>query len=207
MSCWNTLPHQQEGLQEHPAVGHRQGSKDSTCSCGCTALLCRGLPVASPGKWYHSPGMQYYRQLDAPERLALFRGLTDGLGVQAAEVDAAAAAWQQLRQQQQQAGSGAPDADGHHQEHSGSSSSAPSSTAAPDLLLKAAERLAGAATPLYARLFVPISQQPGGIKFLVDLRAELLQVGWGCQCMGKHPGSSLGRLRCRLQGSMPAGKA
>ncbi|KAL4451334.1 hypothetical protein ABPG77_009406 [Micractinium sp. CCAP 211/92] len=119
--------------------------------------------------------MQYYRQLDAPERLALFRGLTDGLGVQAAEVDAAAAAWQQLRQQQQQAGSGAPDADGHHQEHSGSNTSAPSSGAAPDLLFKAAERLAGAATPLYARLFVPISQQPGGIKFLVDLRAELLQ--------------------------------
>ena len=38
----------------------------------------------------------------------------------------------------------------------------------------AARHLAAAAQPLYSRLFVPISQQPGGIKFLVDLRADLL---------------------------------
>ena len=103
--------------------------------------------------------MQYYKQLDGVDRRALFHSLTTSFGTQAAEVDAAAAAWQQLRQRHQQAGA--------------------AGAAAAEPLLKAAAQLAGAATPLYSRLFVPMSQQPGGIKFLVDMRAELLQVRCG----------------------------
>jgi hypothetical protein len=119
--------------------------------------------------------MQYYKQLDSVDKRALFHSLTAGFGTQAAEVDAAAAAWQQLRQRHQQAGA--------------------AGAAAAEPLLKAAAQLAGAATPLYSRLFVPMSQQPGGIKFLVDMRAQLMQV----RCSGHLPVPiAAGRTHTRL---------
>ncbi|KAI7836009.1 hypothetical protein COHA_010093 [Chlorella ohadii] len=104
--------------------------------------------------------IQYYRRLDGIDRLALFHNLTASFGVQAAEVDAAAASWQALRAQ-------------HAQPPSGLASDTVALGGEP--LVKAAAALAAAATPRYARLFVPLSQQPGGIKFLVDMRADLLQ--------------------------------
>ncbi|KAG2441342.1 hypothetical protein HYH02_009935 [Chlamydomonas schloesseri] len=45
-----------------------------------------------------------------------------------------------------------------------------------DVAYRAADRLASAATPLYSQLFVPISQAPDGMKFLVDMRADLMAV-------------------------------
>ncbi|BDA42669.1 Malonyl-CoA decarboxylase, mitochondrial [Coccomyxa sp. Obi] len=44
-----------------------------------------------------------------------------------------------------------------------------------DAVFKAAERVRQASLPLYTMLFVPISNQPKGLKFLVDLRADVLE--------------------------------
>ena len=79
-------------------------------------------------------------------------------------MDAAAATWQQLRRHQGAAAAAA--------------AAAPGNVSAPgqDPLHKAAAQLCEAASPLYARLFVPLSQQAGGIKLLVDMRADLLAV-------------------------------
>lgn len=119
--------------------------------------------------------MQYYRHLDSADRLALFHSLTASFGVQAGEVDAAAATWKALRAHQ------VASADGTAGPSAAAAAAAvpPGNVDAPgsEPLLKAAAALAAAATPRYARLFVPLSQQPGGIKFLVDMRADLLQVG------------------------------
>ncbi len=117
--------------------------------------------IPSPSK-PPPPPPQYFHRLDGIDRLALFHSLTASFGVQAAEVDAAAASWQALRAQ-------------HAQPPSGLASGTAALGGEP--LVKAAAALAAAATPRYARLFVPLSQQPGGIKFLVDVRADLLQVG------------------------------
>ena len=43
-------------------------------------------------------------------------------------------------------------------------------------LARATARLAGAAQPLYTQLLLPISHEHQGLQFLVDLRADLLQV-------------------------------
>ncbi|EFN50856.1 hypothetical protein CHLNCDRAFT_141775 [Chlorella variabilis] len=108
---------------------------------------------------------QCYHELGRPERLALFRSLTATFGIQAHELDTAVAAWQHLRQQQQQ--------QAEQQKLGGEVG--PTAGPAPDQLFKAAAQLSAAATPLYTRLLSPLSQQPGGIKFLVDMRGELLQ--------------------------------
>lgn len=118
--------------------------------------------------------MQYYRHLDSADRLALFHSLTASFGVQAGEVDAAAATWKALRAHQVASADGTVGASA-----AAAAAVPPGNVDAPgsEPLLKAAAALAAAATPRYARLFVPLSQQPGGIKFLVDMRADLLQVG------------------------------
>ena len=107
------------------------------------------------------PPLQHYRSLPRSERLALLRSLVTAFGVQASEVDAAAAAWQALRAQQA----------------AGDARAWPGNVAAPggEPLLKAAAQLAGAATSAFQRLIPALAQQPGGIRFLVDVRAELLQ--------------------------------
>ncbi|KAJ9529810.1 hypothetical protein QJQ45_022240 [Haematococcus lacustris] len=43
-------------------------------------------------------------------------------------------------------------------------------------LSKAADRLAAAARPLYCHLLLPVSKEPGGIRFLTQLRADVLQL-------------------------------
>lgn len=138
-----------------------------------TALRLRhGKAQSSLPEQLMSVFVQYYRRLDRQDRLALLRTLTASFGVQAEEVDAAAATWRALRQHQQAAGGG-----GGVSGSSAGSSAGPGNVAAPgqEPLLKAAAQLAAAATPLYSRLFVPLSQQKGGIKFLADMRADLLQ--------------------------------
>ncbi len=60
-----------------------------------------------------------------------------------------------------------------------------------EALGKAARRLSAASQPLYTRLFVPISQQECGSKFLVDMRADLLQVSHS-QPACSHPCSLFG---------------
>ncbi|KXZ42130.1 hypothetical protein GPECTOR_198g346 [Gonium pectorale] len=43
-----------------------------------------------------------------------------------------------------------------------------------DALYRAADRLSSSCQPLYTQLFLPISQAPEGMKFLVDMRSDLL---------------------------------
>ena len=124
---------------------------------------------------------QCYHELGRPERLALFRSLTATFGIQAHELDTAVAAWQHLRQQQQQ--------QAEQQKLGGEVG--PTAGPAPDQLFKAAAQLSAAATPLYTRLLSPLSQQLGGIKFLVDMRGELLQVRVGVgEFLGKRASGS-----------------
>ena len=152
------------------AVGSILAWSSATDQCGmtCKAVAARPLPLLP----------QYYRRLDSIDRVSLFRSLTASFGVQAAEVDAAAATWQALRAHQAPP-LGATSASAAAA--AAATAAGPGNVAAPgsEPLLKAAAALAAAATPRYARLFVPLSQQPGGIKFLVDMRADLLQVGGG----------------------------
>jgi hypothetical protein len=147
-------------------------------------------------------------------------------------VDAAAQAWRQARSQQQGAAAVAAQQQQQQQqqaEQQQASSAAPAKpgTAAAaamgrsadplaraaaadypvpplDPLAKAAERLAAAATPLYSRLWVPLSQQPGGIKFLSDMRADLLQAGRGQERWGGGVGRSDRRRLSLLPPLFPA---
>ncbi|GIL95027.1 hypothetical protein Vretimale_1142, partial [Volvox reticuliferus] len=45
-----------------------------------------------------------------------------------------------------------------------------------DAVFRAADRISSACRPLYTQLFLPISQAPQGMKCLVDLRADLLDL-------------------------------
>jgi hypothetical protein len=138
-----------------------------------TALRLRqGKGQSSVPEQLLSLFVAHYRRLERPQQLPLFRSLASAFGVQAHEVDAAATAWQGLRAAQQVA---VPRVGGD----GGGAAEAAGMAAAPEQeqLLKAAAQLSAAASPLYGRLFVPLSQQPGGIQFLAGMRADLLQVG------------------------------
>lgn len=127
---------------------------------------CPFLPLTS---------REYYKRLDRPGQLALFHNLTRDFGVQRGEVEAAIAAWQQAAAA---VAAGAGSGGG-----AGAGPGAAGEQAA-DALGRAAQRLAAASQPLYSRLFVPVSQQPAGIKFLADLRTDLLE------CVRRQPAGS-----------------
>ncbi|GAB4820277.1 hypothetical protein N2152v2_007323 [Parachlorella kessleri] len=128
----------------------------------------------------------YYRRLDAGGRERLLRTLSQDFSVQSSEVDQAIVAWQQALQrsqkdrQQQQAAAGRSPV---QQEQQAQQQDAPDDQAA-EAVSRSAQRLAAASQPLYSRLFLPISQQHCGIKFLVDLRADLQE------CIRRQPRGS-----------------
>ncbi|KAK9816452.1 hypothetical protein WJX72_000493 [[Myrmecia] bisecta] len=93
--------------------------------------------------------MQVYRHVLPPsEKLNFLQLLATQFGVQGEAVKSAVDKWQQGE-------ASAEDWDG-------------------EVMLRSADRLQQACQPLYSSLFTPISNQPGGIKFLLDLRADVL---------------------------------
>ena len=92
----------------------------------------------------------HYRRLDWAGREELLGLMARDFGVQPAEVQAAVQAWSAAASRAGGAGT----------------------TAA----LHAARGLGQASQSLFSRLLVPLGQQPGGIKAVIDLRADLLRV-------------------------------
>ncbi|KAL3162959.1 hypothetical protein ABBQ32_009392 [Trebouxia sp. C0010 RCD-2024] len=90
--------------------------------------------------------VQVYRKaMNAEDRLRLFQLLCKDFGVQGAEVDKAVENWKQAASRGDEA------------------------------VLRSVEQLQQASQPLYNNLFLPFSNQPDGIKFLVDMRADVRQ--------------------------------
>ncbi|PNH05568.1 Malonyl-CoA decarboxylase, mitochondrial [Tetrabaena socialis] len=144
--------------------------------------------------------MQAYTGLRGPqERLAFFQLLYDEMGLMVDEVRSAAALWDTALLRAAAAAAAASPAAAAAASAAafsiGGAAGADNSAAAgagagsgtPPLRLRmggphdgavyrAAERLGSATRPLYTMLFVPVSQAPDGMKFLVDMRADLLQL-------------------------------
>lgn len=104
----------------------------------------------------------HYRLLDWTGREELLGLMARDFGVQQAEVEAAIKAW----------AAAAHRAGG-------------ASTAA----LHAARGLGQASQSLFSRLLVPLGQQPGGIKAVIDLRADLLRASSALPSRAADPGS------------------
>ncbi|KAG2437200.1 hypothetical protein HXX76_005864 [Chlamydomonas incerta] len=115
-----------------------------------------------------------YKQLrGTQERLDFFRLVTRELGLSVNEVNTAVRLWDSAVTR------GAAPATSTSASIVTSSSPDQQAVLPPlqwDAAYRAADRLASAATPLYSQLFVPISQAPDGMKFLVDMRADLMDV-------------------------------
>ncbi|KAG2495872.1 hypothetical protein HYH03_006110 [Edaphochlamys debaryana] len=150
--------------------------------------------------------MQAYGELRTPsERLGFFGTLQREMGLSVPEVRAAVRLWDGALARAGPAPPASSDASTPASTSTSSASptaslsTAPTSAPAPtEAVLRAADRLASAARPLYAQLFAPISQAPGGMKFLVDMRAELMALGEGeggqgqGQGEGQKEGGSIG---------------
>ncbi|GLC41388.1 hypothetical protein PLESTB_001017000 [Pleodorina starrii] len=135
--------------------------------------------------------MQAYSELQSPrERLTFFRLVAHEMGPSVAEVTSAVRLWHAVQDRP------APPADPSPVAAAVATARllqpppppSPAATAsihggsagvdhgASDAAYRAADRIISACRPLYWQLFLPISQAPQGIKFLVDLRADLLQL-------------------------------
>eukprot|EP00887_Chlorella_sp_A99_P007327 scaffold2.g7327.t1 len=167
---WRALLADRTRLQQLGSGGDAQHEARLRELLHTAIRLRQGRPQAALPEEAIDVLRQVYLALDSPGRLQLLRNLTAGFGVQRRDVEAAVAAWQQLAPQQAVLAV----ADG------AAPAAAPAAAADERAaqLGRAADRLANACQPLFSLLFVPISQQPAGIKFLVDLRADLLSFIW-----------------------------
>lgn len=85
----------------------------------------------------------YQRTMSPGDRLKLFQLLCQEFGVQEANMNRAVKSWKQAARRGEEA------------------------------VLKSLEQLQEASQPLYTNLFLPFSNQPNGIKFLVNMRADV----------------------------------